>query len=115
MLAIVLIFLFPIGIVVYFFEKKLQEKNNDAFRKYIKNIQSRNITHDEKINKVKNLYLLNDYNIINVEKNKIVVSKKSVNFGIPLMLIGLLNYFGIIVFILYYKFMLKAKITSIEV
>lgn len=83
-----MMFILPLGIVVYFWDRRNYTQNLQLFRKYIDTISR------------SDLYL--------------VVAKKHFNIGVLFIWLGLLTYFGLFIYLLYYRFFQKPRILKID-
>ena len=90
-----MLFILPIGIIVYFFDKKVQKENQKKF------------------DKIDEMYYQNGYTIVSRTDRSLVVEKKHFNLGVLLIFFGALAYFGLPLYYLYYRFILKPKKTTI--
>ncbi|WP_428737345.1 hypothetical protein [Sulfurimonas sp.] len=109
MSTIVMIFILPIGIIIYFFDKKTSRQNEEMFQTCIQKIKMSNIPINEKLKKIEDMYIYNDYKILEKSDNSLVIEKKHFNLGVLFIYFGVFSYFGIIFFLIYYRFILKAK------
>ncbi len=90
-----MLFILPIGVIVYFFDKKVQKENQKKF------------------DKIDEMYYQNGYTIVSRTDRSLVVEKKHFNLGVLLIFFGALAYFGLPLYYLYYRFILKPKKTTI--
>ena len=90
-----MLFILPIGVIVYFFDKKVQKENQKKF------------------DKIDEMYYQNGYTIVSRTDRSLVVEKKHFNLGVLLMFFGARAYFGLPLYYLYYRFILKPKKTTI--
>lgn len=107
--TIIMLFMLPIGIIVYFFDKKISRQNERMFNDYIKKIKHSKLTTKDKLEKIDTMYYHNDYHRISKTKNCLIVEKKHFNLGVLFIYFGVFSYFGVLFFLLYYYFILKAK------
>jgi len=111
--TIIMLFILPIGIIVYFFDKKVQKENQKKFDDYVMQIKTTDIEQKEKFDKIDEMYYQNGYTIVSRTDKSLVVEKKHFNLGVLLMFFGALAYFGLPLYYLYYRFILKPKKTTI--
>ncbi|MDD2357373.1 MAG: hypothetical protein PHX13_05645 [Thiovulaceae bacterium] len=109
MTTIIMLFILPIGIVVYFFDKKVQKENQKKFDDYILQIKATDIKQKEKFNKIDEMYYQNGYTIVSRTNEMLIVEKKHFNLGVLLIFFGALAYFGLPLYYLYYRFILKPE------
>ncbi len=63
----------------------------------------------EKMEKIDGMFYENGYEIVERETMSLVAEKKHFNIGILFMMFGLLNYFGLFGYVLFYRFFLKPR------
>ena len=63
----------------------------------------------EKLNKIDEMYYQNGYKNVLKNQNMLIVEKKHFNLGVLFIFFGLLSYFGLPLYYLYYKFILKPE------
>ncbi|WP_345991867.1 hypothetical protein [Sulfurimonas sp. HSL-1716] len=107
MTTIIMLFILPLGILVYFFDKKVQKNNKANFQHYISQVKATDITLKEKLDKIDEMYYQNGYKRILRTDDTLVVEKKHFNLGVLLIFFGALAYFGLPLYYLYYRFILK--------
>jgi len=91
MTTILLLFIFPIGMVFYWNERKSRGKYQSVFDDYIQKIDaSSDLTQTQKLERVKELFLANRYEVVLLEKDKIRAERKIFSMGLFMM--GLFFY-----------------------
>ena len=109
MTTIILLFILPLGILLYFFDKKVKSENREKFAYYITQIKATDLEQKEKLRKIDEMYYQNGYKIISRTDEILIVEKKHFNLGILLIFFGTLAYFGLPLYYLYYRFLLKPE------
>lgn len=112
--TILLLLLFPIGLITYFWDKKNYQQTLETFENYIVKIKHADLQDEDKIEKIDHMFYNNNYKITSKDTSTLRVEKKHFNIGILLMVFGLFNYFGIVGYIVYYKFFLKPRRLNID-
>ncbi|MBU0632118.1 hypothetical protein KKA17_05690 [bacterium] len=107
MTTIIMLFILPLGILVYFIDKKIQKKNRQIFEDYIAQTKATDITDKEKLEKIDEMYYQNGYKVVLRSEDALEVEKKHFNLGVLLIFFGLLTYFGLPLYYIYYRFILK--------
>ncbi|MDA3945964.1 MAG: hypothetical protein PF439_04730 [Helicobacteraceae bacterium] len=107
MTTVIMLFILPLGILLLFFDKKTQKENRALFDHYVEKILASELSDKDKINKIDAMYYENGYTIVYTDKNEFEASKKHFNLGLLLIFFGIANYFGPILYFIYYRFFLK--------
>ena len=95
MSTVLMMFILPIGILIYFWDKRNYRQSLKLFEAYIEKIKHADLDDREKMEKIDSMFYENGYEIVERETRRLVVEKKHFNIGILLMMFGLLNYFGL--------------------
>ena len=114
MTTIIMLFILPLGIVFYFFDKKTKKINKKIFDEYVLKIQASELTQKEKLDIIDEMYYKNGYKTVQKTDNMLVVEKKHFNLGVLFIFFGLLSYFGLPLYYIYYRFILKPEEISIS-
>ena len=109
MTTIIMLFILPLGILVYFFDKKTRKTNEEVFEAYISRIKATEISQKEKLDRIDEMYYQNGYKIVLRTDEMLVAQKKHFNLGVLLIFFGVLNYFGLPLYYLYYRIILKPE------
>jgi hypothetical protein len=104
-----MMFILPIGILIYFWDKRNYRQSLELFEGYIVKMKHADLDDSEKMEKVDSMFYENGYKIVQRETTHLVVEKKHFNIGILLIMFGLFNYFGLFGYVLFYKFFLKPR------
>ncbi len=115
MSTIIMMFILPLGILVYLFEKRTHKKNLEMFESYIQKVKNSELPDEEKLNKIDHMYYNNGYKCKRLEEGVLLVEKKHFNLGVAFIFFGLFNYFGIAFYLIYYRFILKPESIKIEI
>jgi hypothetical protein len=113
MTTIIMLFILPLGIIFYFFDKKTKKTNKMLFDDYVVKIKASDLTQKEKLDSVDKMYYLNGYKIVHKTQSELVVEKKHFNLGVLFIFFGLLSYFGLPLYYIYYRFILKPEKISL--
>ncbi len=109
MTTIIMLFILPLGIVFYFFDKKTKKLNKKLFEEYVLKIKASDLTQKEKLDIIDEMYYKNDYKIVHKTHDTLVVEKKHFNLGVLFIFFGLLSYFGLPLYYIYYRYILKPE------
>jgi hypothetical protein len=109
MTTIIMMFILPLGIVFYFFDKKTRKQNMTLFENYVLKIKASDLSPKDKLDKIDEMYYKNGYRRTFKSENTLIVEKKHFNLGVMFIFFGLFNYFGIFFFLFYYRFILKPE------
>lgn len=114
MSTIIMMFILPLGIVVYFWDRRNYTQNLQLFRKYIDTISRSELSNAQKLDKIDEMFYHNGYRIVERADLYLVVAKKHFNIGVLFIWLGLLTYFGLFIYLLYYRFFQKPRILRID-
>lgn len=109
MSTIIMLFILPLGILVYFWDRRNYGQNLDVFRDYCKQIADTDLTINEKMDRIDEMFYQNGYIRIERHGSRMVVEKKHFNIGLLFISLGALTYFGLIIYLIYYRFFLKPR------
>jgi len=109
MTIVIMLFTLPLGIAFYFFDKKTRKENKDLFDSYVSKIKHSDLNNKEKLSKIDNMYYENSYKRIFLNESELIVENKHFNLGVLFIFFGVANYFGIVFFLIYYKYILKPE------
>jgi hypothetical protein len=115
MTTVLMMFILPLGIVFYLFDKKTRRQNTLIFESYVEKIIASDISQKEKIEKIDEMYYENGYTRVSKIDNILVVQKKHFNLGVLFIMFGAFSYFGIVFFFIYYRFILKPDKIKVSV
>jgi hypothetical protein len=107
-------FILPLGIVVYFWDRRNYSQNLELFGKYIDTISRSELSNTQKMGKINEMFYQNGYRALERSELCLVVTKKHFNIGILFILLGLLTYFGLFIYLLYYRYFQKPRILKID-
>lgn len=114
MTTIIMLFILPLGIAFYFFDKKTRKENQTIFDTYVSKIKQSDLSDKEKLSNIDNMYYENGYKRVFLDDTCLIVEKKHFNLGVLFIFFGLASYFGIVLFFIYYKWILKPDRLTIE-
>ncbi len=115
MTTIIMIFILPIGIVIYFWDKKNYQEALELFENYILNVKHSGLSENEMIKKIKTMFYKNDYQILHHNKEHFIAQKKHFNIGTLLIMFGLMNVIGLALYLIFYSFILKPRRLLIDI
>ncbi|MBN2722339.1 MAG: hypothetical protein JXQ77_05920 [Campylobacterales bacterium] len=115
MTTVIMIFILPIGIVIYFWDKKNYREALELFESYILKVKSSGLSEDEMIKKIEMMFYKNDYQISRHAKEHFIAEKKHFNIGTLLIMFGLMNVIGLALYLIFYSFILKPRRLLINV
>jgi len=109
MTTIIMLFILPLGIIFYFFDKKTRKANKELLDSYVDKIIHSDLDKKSIILKIDNMYYENGYTRVELDDSKLIVAKKHFNLGVLFIFFGLTSYFGIVFYVVYYKYILKPE------
>lgn len=115
MTTIIMMFMLPIGIVTYFWDKRVYAQNLKMFTNYIDKIKAQNIENEEKMRKIDIMFYENGYEVLHESPSVLHVKKKYFNVGILFIIFGFLNYIGLVGYIIFYMYFLKPRVLEIDI
>jgi hypothetical protein len=109
MTQIILLLAFPIGLYIYFWDKRNVQEAENIFNTFIEQTkQDTSLSKSEKIERIAKMFVeINGYKLIERKEGSLIVSDKHINIGVVIMLFGVFNYFGILAVLVYYYYFLK--------
>jgi hypothetical protein len=115
MTTVIMLFILPIGIVIYFWDKKNYRQALELFESYIIKIKHSDLSENEMIKKIEMMFYKNDYKIIRHGKGHFIAQKKHFNIGTLLIMFGLMNVIGLALYLIFYSFILKPRRLLVDV
>lgn len=114
MSTILMMFILPLGIIIFFWDRKNYAQNLKTFSEYIEKISHTDLTSSKKLEIIDEMLYQNGY--IRIERTEcfLKVQKKHFNIGVLFIFVGLLTYFGLLFYWIYYRFLLKPNILCID-
>lgn len=114
MSTIIMMFILPLGIVVYFWDRRNYAQSLAVFRDYISQMCHTDFSDTEKMDRIDEMFYKNGYTRIERFERRLVVEKKHFNIGVLFIAVGALTYFGLFLYLLYYRFILKPRRLRID-
>lgn len=114
MSTIIMMFILPLGIVIYFWDRRNYAQSLDIFRNYILQMSHADLSDSEKIDHIDEMFYQNGYIRIERTESRLVVEKKHFNIGVLFIAVGALTYFGLFLYLIYYRFFLKARRVNVD-
>ncbi|MBD3791852.1 MAG: hypothetical protein IE918_06845 [Campylobacterales bacterium] len=102
MTTVIMMFILPIGIIVYFWDRKVYAKNMKEFHFHIMKIAELELERSEKIDIISKMFHQNEYTLVNRTDTSLIVEKKHINIGVPFIMFGLLAYIGLVLYFIYF-------------
>lgn len=107
--TIIMLFVLPLGILVYFLDRRNYTQSLMIFRDYISQISHADLSDTEKMNRIDEMFYQNGYTRIERTESRLVIEKKHFNIGILFIFVGALTYFGLFLYLIYYRFFIKPR------
>jgi hypothetical protein len=104
-----MMFILPLGILLFYWDKKNYAQSLAVFRDYIVKMQHADLDDAAKMQRIDAMFYENGYKIVEHEATSLVAAKKHFNIGVLFIMFGLLNYFGIFGYVIFYRFFLKPR------
>ncbi|MDD2830209.1 MAG: hypothetical protein PHW18_11605 [Sulfuricurvum sp.] len=109
MSTIIMLFVLPLGIIVYFWDRRNYAQSLEMFREYCVQMNHADFSENEKMDRIDEMFYQNGYTRIERDDSRLVVEKKHFNIGVLFICLGALTYFGLFIYLIYYRFFLKAR------
>lgn len=114
MSTLFMIFILPIGILTYYWDRKNYAENIEVFRSYAIKISNSDFCSPDKIRLIDEMLYQNGYIRTERTEYSLKMQKKHFNIGVLFIYVGLFSYFGFFIFWAYYRFFLKPKFVCID-
>lgn len=114
MSTIFIMFILPLGIITFFWDRKNYAQNIQTFAEYAQKIAHAEIEAAKKIETIDEMLYQNGYIPIERTQTSLKVYKKHFNLGVLFIFVGLMTYFGLLVYWVYYRFLLKPNVLCID-
>ncbi|HEX5711193.1 MAG TPA: hypothetical protein VFX68_07575 [Sulfuricurvum sp.] len=114
MSTVIMMFILPLGILVYFWDRRNYAQSLTIFRDYISQMSHADLADEHKMVKIDEMFYHNGYTRIQCSSTHLIVEKKHFNIGILFISVGALSYFGLFLYLLYYRFLLKPRRLSVN-
>ena len=115
MTTVIMMFILPIGIIVYFWDRKNYVESIKFFDFHIMKILNLELDGATKIDTIDKMFHKNGYTLVSRTDTTLIVEKKHVNIGIPFIMFGLMAYIGIVVYLIYFYYFLKPRRLEINI
>ncbi|MCX6074068.1 MAG: hypothetical protein NTY39_07110 [Campylobacterales bacterium] len=109
MSTIIMLFVLPLGIFVYFWDRRNYAQSLEMFRDYCVQMNHADFSENEKMDRIDEMFYQNGYTRIERTDSRLVIEKKHFNIGVLFICLGALTYFGLFIYLIYYRFFLKAR------
>jgi len=109
-----MLFVLPIGILIYVWDRKNFAQSLEVYRSYIVKMQHADFDDAHRMERIDAMLYENGYAIVRKEAQAISAEKKHFNIGALFIMFGLMNYFGIFAYIIYYRFFQKPRRLCID-
>ena len=113
MSTVLMMFILPIGILIYFWDKRNYRQSLELFENYIEKMKHADLDDKEKMEiEFYGMFYENGYEIVERETMSPVAEKKHFNIGIVLFFTYVRPaqiYFGLFGYVLFYRFFLKPR------
>lgn len=114
MSTIIMMFILPLGILVYFWDRRNYAQNLTVFRDYISQMRHADLSDTEKMDRIDEMFYKNGYTRIERSGTRLMIEKKHFNIGVLFIAVGALTYFGLFLYLLYYRFLMKPRRLSVD-
>jgi len=114
MSTIFIMFILPLGIVTFFWDRKNYAQNIQTFAEYAQKIAHAEIEAAKKIEIIDEMLYQNGYILTERTQTSLKVHKKHFNLGVLFIFVGLMTYFGLLIYWVYYRFLLKPNVLCID-
>jgi len=115
MTTLIMLFILPIGIIVYFWDRKNYAENIKEFNTHVINILNLELDSSKKMEIISKMFYQNGYTLADRTDTILIIEKKHLNIGVPFILFGLLAYIGIVLYLIYYYYFLKPRRLKIDI
>lgn len=115
MSTVIMMFILPLGILIYFWDKSNYRQSIELYREYIVKMQHADLDDASRMEQVDRMFYENSYKIVERETTRLVAEKKHFNIGVLFIMFGLFNYFGIFGYVIFYRFFLKPRRLSVDI
>lgn len=112
--TVIMLFILPLGVLVYFWDRRNYAQSLAMFRDYILQMKHCDLSDGEKMDKIDEMFYQNGYTRIERSETHLIIEKKHFNIGLLFIWIGLLTYFGLFIYFLYYRFFVKPRSLSVD-
>lgn len=112
--TVIMLFILPLGVLVYFWDRRNYTQSLEIFRSYITQMSHTDLPDADKMAKIDEMFYQNGYTRIERSDTYLIIEKKHFNIGMLLISVGLLTYFGLFFYLLYYRFFLKPRRLSVD-
>ncbi|MFY9142707.1 hypothetical protein [Sulfuricurvum sp.] len=107
--TIIMMFILPLGILVYYWDRRNYAQNLAVFRDYILQISHADLSDAEKMDRIDEMFYQNGYTRIERVESRLIIEKKHFNIGVLFISVGALTYFGLFLYLIYYRFFMKPR------
>lgn len=108
MSTVLIFFALPIGILFFLYDRKNIADADRLFERFIADVQADSrLDIQAKTDQIDEMFYQNGFKRVQKSPGHLIVEKKHLNLGIPVILFALLSYIGIGLFVLYYFYFLK--------
>jgi hypothetical protein len=116
MTTVFMLVMFPIGVIMLFWEKRTRQENLELFMEFTQEVVNHDEYDDEtKVKKIVHMYEINHFKVLSQTKEEAVVEKKHVSVALIFMSYGSLNLIGLGIYIIYFFFFKKPEQIRITV
>ena len=114
MSTIFIVFILPLGIITFFWDRKNYAQNIQTFAQYAEKIAHADMAAPKKIEMIDEMFYQNGYISLERTHTSLKVHKKHFNLGVLFIFVGVMTYFGLLVYWVYYRFLLKPNVLCID-
>lgn len=114
MTIVIMLFVLPLGILFYFFDKRTRAQNQRLFESFEDEVKQTQTGSKAKLERIDAMYYANGYRRVLLDDTRLIVEKKYFNLGVLLILFGITSYFGIVFYLIYYNYIQKPDQRVVE-
>lgn len=109
MSTVIMMFILPLGILTYWWDRRNYAQSLEIFRRFIAQTRDADFSDAEKIARIDEMLYRNGYRRIERSERSLLVEKKHFNIGLLFIAVGVLTYIGLFLYLLYYRFFQKPR------
>lgn len=112
--TVIMLFILPLGVLIYFWDRRNYTQSLVMFRDYILQMKHSDLSDTQKMDKIDEMFYQNDYTRIERSDTHLIIEKKHFNIGVLFIFLGALTYFGLFIYLIYYCFFMKPRRLSVD-
>lgn len=104
-----MMFILPLGILTYWWDRRNYTQSLEIFRAFISRMRRMDVSDEQKLSQIDAMFYQNGYVRVERSARSLVVEKKHFNIGLLFICFGILTYFGLALYLIYYRFFQKPR------